>query len=204
MNELLQDKKLLIFDCDGVIFNSHKANTEYFFTCLRQAGIHAIPDEFLGKIRYLSLRQLIHEIFGDSPEGERVYSISLTIDYEPFLEMITPLFNLNEVLGQLKSRFYTAVASNRGRSLEQVLRYFCLDEFFHFTISSVDARPKPDPDMLFKCVDFFNVSREETLFFGDSISDYTAAVHAGIPFIWVGDNKVPGIPSVSDLVAVDT
>ncbi len=202
MDDLLKNKKLLIFDCDGVLFDSHEANTEFFFTCLRQAGISSIPDEFTEKIRYLSLKQLVSEIFNDPAEADRVHGVSLTVDYAPFLDRLRPLFDFGRVFGTLTMRFHMAVASNRGRSLDQVIGHFGLDEYFHYRVSTVNALPKPDPDMLFKCLDHFNLAGDEAVFFGDSISDYEAAASAGVHYVWVGTGEEPRISSVSELAAL--
>lgn len=199
---MLNGKKLLIFDCDGVLIDSHNANRAYFDYCLEMAGYPPLRGEERELVAYMSIEQLITTVFKDNTkEAHRVYEISKTLAYDPFLDLIELKFNFSEVLIPLRKKFFLAVASNRARSLVTLFKHFGLFNYFHYKISSLDAPAKPNPEMLFRCIDYFGVSREESLFLGDSISDYTAAQNAGISYIWVGDVvEEPRISSVRDLL----
>ena len=111
----------------------------------------------------------------------------------------TGLFDFDRVLGALSARFFLAIATNRGRSLERLFDHFGLDRWFHFRISTVDAEPKPHPEMLLKCIARFGVSKPEALYLGDSVSDRDAASNAGIDYLWVGGTEEPRIDSVMEL-----
>ena len=56
---ILDNKKLLIFDCDGVLFDSHEANLAYFDCCMKKAHYAAVGKELREKVVYMSVRQLI-------------------------------------------------------------------------------------------------------------------------------------------------
>jgi len=55
--------------------------------------------------------------------------------------------------------------------------------------------------MLVKCVNHFGVKKSQAIYIGDTLSDYTAAINAGIDYVWVGNDKEePNIASVRDLL----
>ena len=197
---LLQDKKLLIFDCDGVLFDSHNANIAYVNHCLELGGYPPLREELHDSVVYMSTRQFMNNLFSDPAEADRLYRITQETDYTPFIKDLDPLFDFDRVLGKLNDTFYLAVATNRGQSLERLIRHFRLDRYFSLRVSTVEAPPKPHPGMLIKCMDHFGVSAGETLFFGDADSDRITALNAGIDYLWVGGTNMPGIASIEDLL----
>jgi phosphoglycolate phosphatase len=197
----LTGKRLLIFDCDGVLIDANQANINFFNECLRQGGYRPLSEELHKKVVYQSTKQLMFEMFPDRAEAERMHRISQETDYTPFLEDVRPLFDYKAVLGRLKGRFSLAVATNRGKSLDRLFNHFSLDNWFEYRVSVIDAEPKPHPDMLLKCIQHFGVSKPEALYLGDSITDREAAVNADIDYLWVGSREEPNIGSVAELLS---
>lgn len=202
MNDRINDmrrKRLLIFDCDGVLFDSHGANIAFFNRCLAKGGYPPLEEALEEKVAYMSTRQLIYDLMADTREAERLFRVSQETDYSPFIPGLRPLFDFEDVLGRLSSRHRLAVATNRGRSIERLTAHFGLDRWFDYFASTLDAEPKPDPEMLMKCMARCNVTAGETVYFGDADSDREAAERAGIDFVRVGDG-LHGITSVADLL----
>jgi phosphoglycolate phosphatase len=197
---LLIQKKLIIFDCDGVLIDSHDANLHFFNNCLEQGGHPPLGEEDREKVVYMSTRQLMFELFPDQAEADRLYRISQETDYTPFLDDVHTLFDFPAVFGALRKKFHLAMATNRGKSLDKLFRYFSLDTWFEFRISTVDAEPKPHPEMLNKCMDFFGIQKTEAIYLGDTASDQAAAANAGIDYLWVGGSNTPRIQSVEELL----
>ena len=198
-NDFLAGKRLLIFDCDGVLIDANQANLNFFNECLRRGGHPPLAEELHEKVVYQSTKQLMSELFPDPAEAGRMHRISQDTDYTPFLDDVRPLFDYDRVLGSLHEKFRLAVATNRGRSLDRLFRHFRLDTWFEFRVSVLEAEPKPHPEMLLKCVGHFGVSKAEALYLGDSVTDHEAAVNAGIDYLWVGGKGEPGIGSVAEL-----
>ncbi len=196
----LQDKKLLIFDCDGVLFDSEEANRNYFYDSMAIAGYTELPEHIEQYVGYMSMSQLINQFIEDSDEQKRVFDICMQNPYDSYITLLKPLADFNVLFNNLRSNYLLSMATNRGKSLHKLFTYFNLHEFFQFKISALDARPKPAPDMLFKTIEFFNITKDAVLFIGDSISDYQAAENAGIEFLWVGNKeKNNNISSISEL-----
>ncbi|HPN13140.1 MAG TPA: HAD family hydrolase [Spirochaetota bacterium] len=195
----LTGKRLIIFDCDGVLIDANQANINFFNECLKRGGYPPLPEDLHEKVVYQSTKQLMFELFPDPAEAGRMHQISQETDYTPFLDDVRPLFDYGRVLGALRKRFSLAVATNRGRSLDRLFKHFSLDTWFEYRVSVLEAEPKPHPEMLLKCVEHFNVPKSEAIYLGDSITDREAAINAGIDYLWVGRDAEPGIGSVSDL-----
>src|SRR4030042_5051281 len=85
---LLTDKRLIIFDCDGVLIDSREANIKFFNHCLKQGGYPPLRNESAEKVAYLSTRQLMFELIQDPAEAERLFRISQETDYTPFIKDI--------------------------------------------------------------------------------------------------------------------
>lgn len=201
---MLTGKTLIIFDCDGVLFDSYEANIAYFNQCLTGAGHPPVPEDRAHRVAFLSVPQLIGELIPDHAEAARVLSLAKTIDYSPYLPRLRPLFDFERVLGTLGCRFTLALASNRGISLPRLFEHFGLGRYFAHCISILDARPKPDPDMLEQCLARTGANRREALFVGDAETDRESAARAGIDFLWVGRHEGEAwIGSVADLLLCD-
>lgn len=198
---MLNNKELIIFDCDGVLFDSDKANIEYFNSVMTLAGGLSYPDHIKGKIPYMSIGQLFKEITPDPDEAERLIDFSRTIDFDPYMGMLLPKFDFDSVLGSLRKNYYLSVASNRGSSLTKIFRHFDLYRYFHFKISVNESKAKPDPEMILKSIEYFDTTPEKTIFLGDSLSDFQSAKNANVDFLWVGTEKDdPKIDSVESLI----
>ena len=201
----IDSKKLLIFDCDGVMFESHRANIAYFNRCLETGGYPPLEGDAVEKVVFMSVKQLLEELMPDADEVERLYKISQSIPYNDFIPMLEPLFDFEKVLGELRKTRYLAVATNRGRSLLSLFSYFNFYDLFHFKVSTLETPPKPAPDMLLRCVEYFGLTTDDALFIGDAESDLRAAENADIDFLWVTDgDKNPSIENVSELLKEDT
>lgn len=204
---ILKSKKLIIFDCDGVLLNSREANIAYFNKCLELSGYRHVSEDFHKKVLYMSIDQLIREVIKDPVESERIFEIASNVEYDPFLNFLLPMFDFKSVLSELRLNFYLSVASNRGRSLVKVFKHFNFFDYFHYKVCTVEAEPKPDPDMLFKTLVYFNLAPDEAVFVGDSISDHKAALNSGIDYIHVGkmidlnNSETINIESVEDLLS---
>lgn len=182
------NKKILIFDCDGVLFHSEEANLAYFEICLKKTAGIPLKGELRRKATYMSVLQLFQEIYDTPRKAENAYRKSQEIPYDPYLPLITPTFDFEEHLPCLKKEKFLAIATNRSKSMNKLTRHFNLSRYFHYTISAREAPPKPAPDMLLSCCDYFNSSPASALFIGDSDSDAEAAKNAGISYIHIGEH----------------
>ena len=180
--------RLVIFDCDGVLFDSEPANLAFYREVMRLSGAPPVPTSAEAAFHSLASVQLFEKLYGDRPEiHERVQRIARELDYGPFFPLMEPKPLLRETLAELRTRYGTAMATNRGATTHRVLEFFDLRDLFDLAVGVLDvARPKPHPDMLLHCLERLEVEPDEAVYVGDQPTDLEAAEGAGMHFIGIG------------------
>lgn len=175
----------IVFDCDGVLFESRAANLAYYNAVLEQFGGAPVgPGD--GPRAHLCHTAASPEVFRVLLGDELVpaaLAVANELDYRRFIPEMQPEPGLVDMLAGLSSRFPLAVATNRGTSMREILCHFGLTGYFTAVVTSRDVpRPKPHPDMLLEASRQLGLGPEELLFIGDSELDQAAASAAGIRF----------------------
>ena len=180
--------RLVIFDCDGVLFDSEPANLAFYREVLRLAGAPPMPESAEAAYHSLASAQLFEKLFGeDAAMLARVKEVARRTDYAPFFPLMQPKPLLRETLATLGRSYSIAMATNRGQTTQGVVDHFSLRELFHLAVGVLDVeRPKPHPDMLVKCLGHFSVGASEAVYVGDQPTDHEAALAAGLHFIGMG------------------
>ncbi len=184
--------RAVIFDCDGVLFDSWRANVEYYNAVLAALGRPRLDAAGERLAHALSTPQLFDMMFGADPAlAEQARTIARELDYGPFYQWMQPASGLHDLLTALKPRYRLAMATNRGATVAGVVRHFALAPLLEIAVGIYDVpRPKPFPDMIEKCVQHFGIAPRQAVYVGDSASDLEAAHAAGTHFIALGD--LPG------------
>jgi phosphoglycolate phosphatase len=190
----------IIFDCDGVLFESRQANLAYYNKVLAHFGEAPVTPEETERAHIChtaaSPQVLLHLLGPDRHRQALAYAS--TFDYRSFIPYMIPEPGLVQALDRLAGQLPLAIATNRGTSMVEVLEHFGLAHFFQAVVTSRDVqRPKPHPDMLLVAAERLGLSTGELLFVGDSELDRLAAAEAGIRFVaykgWVtGDVRIDG------------
>ncbi len=180
--------RLVIFDCDGVLFDSEPANLAFYREVLRRAGAPPMPESVEAAYHSLASAQLFERMFADQPEMlATVKQVARETSYVPFFPLMQPKPLLRETLLVLRSRYTIAMATNRGQTTQGVVEHFAMRDLFDLAVGVLDVeRPKPQPDMLLKCLDYFGVDADEAVYVGDQPTDFEAAEAAAIHFIGMG------------------
>jgi len=182
--------KLVILDCDGVLFDSFRSNVAYYDAILEKMGGPPLDDESRRLCHVYSTPQLFAHLYPDEPErASEATRIAYSIDYRPFLEYMDPEPGLYEVLGRLKASYRVALATNRGKSIPALLERFDLEDSFDVVSTILDVpRPKPAPDLLLFCLEKTGLAPEQAVYVGDMENDRIAAEAAGVPFVLMGNS----------------
>jgi HAD superfamily hydrolase (TIGR01509 family) len=181
--------RAIIFDCDGVLFDSWRANVEYYNAVLTALGRPRLDADGERLAHALSTPQLFEMLFGADPAlAEQARTVARELDYSPFYQWMQPAAGLHDLLTALKPRYRLAMATNRGATVAGVVRHFALAPLLEIAVGIYDVpRPKPFPDMIEKCVRHFGIAPQQAVYVGDSPSDLEAARAAGTRFIALGD-----------------
>ncbi|MBN1254664.1 MAG: HAD hydrolase-like protein [Deltaproteobacteria bacterium] len=198
--------QVIIFDCDGVLFDSKDANIAFYNHVLSQFQLPPMTQEEVeyvhvstaeGALRYLlAMRKAPHVL-------EEFLSHRPSMDYTPFIHLMQMEPNLKELLGTLPRHFKRAIATNRSYTIGDVLRVHGLEGEFHLVISALDVKnPKPHPEPILKIIRHFSFSPSEALFVGDSEVDQESAQGAGVPFVAYKNRSLQADYYIDDLLTI--
>jgi beta-phosphoglucomutase-like phosphatase (HAD superfamily) len=173
--------KLVIFDCDGVMFDSKDANRIYYNQLLEKFGHPLMNEQEEDYVHSHNVFDSVSYIFRNYPlEIDGVNQYRISVDYTPFLKYMVIEPDLKEFLSILKPKFYTAISTNRSNTMPSVMKMHDLDPYFDLVITALDVeRPKPHAEGLVKILNYFQLSANEAIYIGDSMVDreHTAAVN---------------------------
>ncbi|WP_020675641.1 HAD family hydrolase [Geopsychrobacter electrodiphilus] len=187
--------KVIIYDCDGVLFESHQANLAYYNRIFSAFGYPQISDPLSAEahICHTASSPVVLAKLMAVPDVAPALQFAQGIDYRDFIHLMSESAGLKASLTRLADNFTLAVATNRGNSMHEILEYFALGHFFKRVVTSRDVKsPKPAPDMLLLAARNLGVLPHSCLFVGDSELDQQAAAAGDIPFIAYGDRLVTG------------
>ena len=176
--------KAVIFDCDGVMFDTADANKRFYNELLEYFDKPALTGEQFIKVHMFTVSQALEYLFPEMKSLDKVYQCLKTIGYHKFIEYMHIEEGFLELLSQLKNNGYIrGIATNRTNTMEQVLNDNNLNDEFDIVVTAADVEfPKPAPDQLIKIINHFNIKEKQILFIGDSEFDEQAASNAGTLF----------------------
>lgn len=178
--------KLVIFDCDGVLFDSREANRAYYNNLLEQFACPPLNEEEVDYVHSHNVTDSVAHIFRNHQRvrQELIDRYRTELDYTPFLQYMIMEPDLMEFLQLIKPRYHTAISTNRTTTMPMLLDIFKLRPWFEQVVTPLDTPlPKPAPDALRMILDNFKVAISETIYIGDSIVDLEHAQSMGIKMI---------------------
>jgi phosphoglycolate phosphatase len=181
--------ELVIFDADGVLFDSTESNTAYYnaiFALMDEPRMN--PEEERAGV-FMSAPQVFElRAMGDRAKFDRMREIARTMDATPFFNLMRPPIELRPFLSAMKRRYRLALATNRSATIPALIDYLGLDGIFAAVASARDkVRPKPAPDIVELCLTRAGVAASRAVYVGDSATDLIAAQGAGVHFIGLGE-----------------
>jgi phosphoglycolate phosphatase len=180
--------ELVIFDADGVLFDSVEANIAYYNAIFGAIGEPPLsPTEEREGIYYAAVQMFERRARADREKLARMKEVARDLDSEPFFKLLRPPFELRPFMVELKRSYRLALATNRSATVPALVDYLELADIFEAIASARDkVRPKPAPDILELCIRRAGVEPQHAIYVGDSQIDREAATAAGIRFIGVG------------------
>lgn len=176
--------KALIFDCDGVMFDSKETNRAYYNHLLAAFGLPPMDADELEYVHIQSVYKSVAHIFRNSSVPiDKVHEFRAKDDYRPFFRYMTMAPDLRQFLTIVHRHFKLAIATNRTNTMEMILEDFDLATFFDKVMTVENSRrPKPSPEPLLEITETFACQTSEALYVGDSTVDEECARGCAMPF----------------------
>ena len=178
--------RCVIYDCDGVLFDSIEANKKLYNDLCALVGRAPLNEEEVKYVHMHTVYETIQLIFGKENDLEKKALDALKgihwKDYIPHLRMEPYLF---QILNLLKTNgILRVINTNRTTSMIYIMEHFHLSPFFEMVVTALDVKnPKPHPESVEKILKNFSLNKEETVFVGDSEVDQQTAASSGVKFI---------------------
>jgi len=194
--------KAVVFDCDGVMFDTALANRKYYDEVLTAFNKPVLNEEQFINVHMMTVKEAIEYLFPEIRDLSRVYERLSHIGYHKFIDYMVMEAGLKELLTGLKRKGYIrGIATNRTDTMEKVLKDFDLEKYFEIVVTAATVKhPKPDPEQLFLIMDKCGLNSREILFIGDSEYDRQAALGAKV---WFAAFKNPGLEADVNVVSMD-
>ena len=197
--------KLIIFDCDGVLFDSREANRAYYNQLLARFACPPMDEAELDFVHAHNVTDSVSHIFRNHPQvrQEAVDRYRTELDYSPFLQHMIMEPDLLEFLRLIKPRYRTAISTNRTSTMPMILDIFQLRPWFDQVVTALDVpRPKPAPDGLRLILDHFGLEVDEAIYIGDSQVDRDHTRSMGMELIAFKNHALAAEYHVDSFMAI--
>jgi phosphoglycolate phosphatase len=180
--------RCVIYDCDGVLFDSLEANTKLYNDLCVWVGRDPLREEEIQYVHVHTVFEAIHFIFGGENDLEKKALEILRekqVDLRNYVEHLKMEPHLFQTLESLKENgILRAINTNRTTSMKHVMERFNLRPYFEMVVTALDVKnPKPHPESIEKIIEAFKLKKEEAFFVGDSEVDKQTAESSGVRFI---------------------
>lgn len=190
----MQNTRLVIFDCDGVLVDSETIVCRVLAEEMTKLGMPAtveeLDEQFSGRPAQDCVIDIEKRYGGPLPEAY-FHNTERRIR-EAFHSELEPVTGIREVLEKLQTTdLQTCVASSGPHAKMQItLNKTGLWDYFDGRIFSAEdvGRGKPWPDLFLHSARHFDVEPAHCLVVEDSIAGVKAAVAAGMPVIGYSHN----------------
>lgn len=199
--------QLLIFDLDGVLVDSSAAIVETVNKVLANNGHKAISTE---KIRSLIGHHLIDIYKVAVPDLKDATAKQWVQDYIAHFQTISVANSflyphVKEVLSFFQGKKKISLATTKGEpEARRLLHGLGCENYFDLMLGFNNVvNTKPDPEMIFKTLDYFKLKPEQAVIIGDTTLDIRAGKSAGIHTIGITtgtDTKETLLASSPDLI----
>jgi phosphoglycolate phosphatase len=185
-------KKLVIFDLDGTLLDTIADLAESANHALKQLGYPTRDVETIRTFVGNGVNKLLFRALPDEEKTEE-NMMRMRTHFVPYYDahnadLSAPYPGIVALLEELQAKgLRMAVASNKYQeaTVKLVKHYFPMIDFVEVLGQREGINVKPDPTIVFDILQKAGVSKEETLYVGDSGVDMQTAINAGVDAIGV-------------------
>ena len=179
----------IIFDCDGVLFDSREVNRKYYNALRAALDLPPLSEDELDYAHMQTVAKALERIIPADRMAE-MHTVREQLKYHAFIPYLTPAPGLYEFLDMLQSRnIRCAVNTNRLDTMDTILATFDLQHYFSPVITSARVTfPKPHPEGVHAILAAWGIDKHTVRYIGDSKVDEDTACSAGVEF-WAYRNE---------------
>jgi len=177
--------KIIIFDCDGVMFDTINSNKAYYNDILHNFAFPDLTDDQFKYVHSHTCEESLAFLFNKSGLLPHAIAYHNQINYTKYIDHMVIEPDLKPLLIYLeKNQIKRAIATNRTDTMPLVMKTFGLNPYFDVVITALDTKnPKPAPDAIYQILDQWHLLPQDALYIGDSKVDEMTAQNSGVPFI---------------------
>ncbi|KPA18723.1 haloacid dehalogenase [Candidatus Magnetomorum sp. HK-1] len=199
--------ELIIFDCDGVMFDTRWVNRLYYNHMLAHFNLPEMTDEQFEYSHSHSAIDAVRYLCGphNIPEQDIINYLK-NINYAKYISHMIINPELKPLIKAIRPPCKTAIATNRSDTMPKVMERFELKPFFDRVMTALDVEhPKPDPEMIVNIIKHFKIEPDRVFYIGDTQVDEQAAINAKITFAAFQDKTLKAdfhIDSLSEIESI--
>lgn len=193
----LGDLELVIFDMDGLMFDTERVSFISFTKAIKEYG-HDLDEATFRKTiasNIKKVREIYLEKYGDSfpfdAMLERKFACAAEYIQENGVPVKPGLYNLLDFLCQYKIKKAVATSSNRSVAMNLLTKAKVADKFEYILCGDEIERSKPNPDIFLRIADKLQCHPDKCLVLEDAKMGVWAAHRAGMRAIMIPDLVAP-------------
>ena len=183
--------KAVIFDMDGTTVDSINSIAHFANKALKKFGFSEVPvgkfNHFVGDGPKKLFERLLDYVGGSQNEIDDILNYYLNEYNSNVLHLSEAYHGITKMLETLKSKgIKTAIVSNKQDKAVKILSQHFFGDLLELNVGFKEGVAlKPAPDSLLNAMKELGVTKEETLFVGDTDVDMITAKNAGVKSIGV-------------------
>ena len=174
--------RLIVFDWDGTVVDSHAAIAECMQEASRELGLPVPERERASHVIGLGLHDAMRIVAPGLPEHRYPEFVdAYRRHFRAREDTMQPFSGIRELLRSLREERTLAIATGKSRrGLQRALTATGLQADFSASRCADETHPKPHPAMLLELMDELNFRASEALMVGDTSHDLQMAAAAGV------------------------
>lgn len=174
----------VIFDLDGVLFDSFESNVAFYDFIMRTLGHQRVPAHLRQVVHRESIHGALRALLGDGPEYRQALEFCRGLDLTPFIKQLRLFPGVHQTLDNLGRRFRLAVATNRISSARPALEHLELGHHFETVVTPAEAgSAKPDARFMTFTLGLLGLRADQVVYVGDSAVDEHLCLNSGVALV---------------------
>ena len=189
----MKDFKAVIFDMDGVIFDSERCIMETWIILAEKYGIEGIEDVFLActGTNAAKTRQICLDAYGEDFPYEQYESESMKMYHEKYdggkLPIKPGVFELLDYLKSIGVKIALASSTKRTSVVRMLTEGGMIDYFDEIVAGDMVTKSKPDPQIYLKACEAIGEKPEDCYAIEDSYNGIRSAAAGKLRPIMIPD-----------------